>query len=31
MVRFFMKPDRRQMHLLPVDMMDWVPEDDIVT
>ncbi|MBF0159202.1 MAG: transposase, partial [Magnetococcales bacterium] len=29
MAGFFRKPDRKQMHLLPVDMMDWVPDDDI--
>ena len=27
---FFRAPDRRQRFLLPVDMMDWLPEDDIV-
>jgi transposase len=30
MAHFFRKPDRRQRFLLPVDMMDWLPEDDIV-
>ena len=30
MARFFREPDRRQRHLLPVDMMDWLPEGDIV-
>lgn len=29
MAGFFLEPDRRQMHLLPVDMLEWVPEDDI--
>ncbi|NGZ07395.1 MAG: transposase [Magnetococcales bacterium] len=29
MAGFFREPDRRQMHLLPVDMLEWVPEDDI--
>lgn len=29
MAHFFRKPDRRQRFLLPVDMMDWLPEDDI--
>jgi transposase len=27
---FFREPDRRQRFLLPVDMMDWLPEGDIV-
>jgi transposase len=27
---FFRVPDRRQRFRLPVDMMDWLPEDDIV-
>ena len=26
----FRAPDRRQRFLLPIDMMDWLPEDDIV-
>lgn len=30
MARFFREPDRRQRYLLPVDMMDWLPEGDIV-
>src|SRR5690349_675580 len=30
MAHFFREPDRRQRFLLPVDMMDWLPEDDIV-
>ena len=30
MAHFFRAPDRRQHLLLPVDMMDWLPEDDIV-
>src|SRR3954451_11282987 len=30
MARFFREPDRRQRHLLPVDMMDWLPAGDIV-
>lgn len=30
MAHFFRQPDRRQRFLLPVDMMDWLPEDDIV-
>ena len=30
MAHFFRAPDRRQRFLLPVDMMDWLPEDDIV-
>src|SRR3954467_3029252 len=29
MARFFREPDRRQRHLLPVDMMDWPPAGDI--
>ncbi|MBF0416704.1 MAG: transposase [Magnetococcales bacterium] len=29
MAGFFREPDRRQIHLLPVDMLEWVPEDDI--
>ncbi len=29
MARFFRAPDRRQRFLLPVDMMEWLPEDDI--
>ena len=28
--QFFREPDRRQRFLLPVDMMDWLPGDDIV-
>ena len=27
MAHFFRAPDRRQRFLLPVDMMDWLPED----
>lgn len=30
MPHFFRQPDRRQCFLLPVDMMDWLPEADIV-
>ncbi len=30
MAHFFREPDRRQRYLLPVDMMDWLPEGDIV-
>ena len=30
MATFFREPDRRQRYLLPVDMMDWLPEGDIV-
>ena len=30
MAHFFREPDRRQRFLLPVDMMDWLPSDDIV-
>jgi transposase len=30
MARFFRQPERRQPHLLPVDMMDWLPDGDIV-
>ena len=30
MAHFFRKPDRCQQFLLPVDMMDWLAEDDIV-
>src|SRR5918997_6655907 len=30
MAHFFRTPDRRQRFLLPVDMMEWLPEDDIV-
>jgi transposase len=30
MARFFREPDRRQRYLLPVDMMDWLPADDLV-
>jgi transposase len=30
MAHFFRQPDRRQRLLLPVDMMDWLPEGDIV-
>ncbi len=26
MAGFFREPDRRQMHLLPVDMLEWVGE-----
>jgi hypothetical protein len=27
MAHFFREADRRQRFLLPVDMMDWLPED----
>ena len=30
MAHFFRTPDRRQRFLLPVDMMEWLPEDDTV-
>ncbi len=30
MAHFLRKPDRRHRFLLPVDMMDWLPEGDIV-
>ena len=30
MATFFRKPDRRQRFLLPVDMLDWLPESDFV-
>lgn len=30
MANFFRHPDRRQRFLLPIDMMDWVPQDDMV-
>jgi hypothetical protein len=30
MAGFFRAPDRRQRYLLPVDMMEWLPSDDIV-
>jgi hypothetical protein len=30
MATFFRKPDRRQRFLLPVDMLDWLPETDLV-
>jgi transposase len=30
MAHFFREPDRRQRYLLPVDLMDWRPEGDIV-
>jgi len=30
MAHFFRRPDRRQRLLLPVDMKDWVPADDLV-
>lgn len=30
MAHFFREPNRRQRFLLPVDMMDWLPSDDIV-
>lgn len=30
MAHFFREPDRRQRFLLPVDMMDWLPEGDMV-
>lgn len=29
MANFFREPNRQQMHLLPVDMLEWVPDDDI--
>src|SRR4051794_1862928 len=30
MAHFFRAPDRRKRFLLPLDMMEWLPEDDIV-
>lgn len=30
MARDFRRPERRQAFLLPPDMQDWVPQDDIV-
>jgi transposase len=30
MATFFRKPDRRQRLLLPVDMLEWLPETDLV-
>jgi transposase len=30
MANFFRQPDRRQRFLLPIDMIDWLPKDDIV-
>src|SRR5512132_4407564 len=30
MANFFRHPARRQRFILPTDMMDWLPEDDIV-
>jgi hypothetical protein len=30
MARFFRSPNRKQLYLLPVDMLEWVPDDDIV-
>ncbi len=30
MAHFFREPDRRQRYLLPIDMMDWLPEGDLV-
>ena len=30
MAHFFRSPDRRRRFLLPVDMMEWLPDDDIV-
>ena len=30
MAHFFREPNRGQRFLLPVDMMDWLPPDDIV-
>src|SRR5215213_5494599 len=30
MAHFFRAPDRRQRFLLPLDMMEWLPEDDLV-
>src|SRR3982751_241323 len=30
MAHFFRTPDRRQRFLLPVDMMEWLPQDDII-
>ena len=30
MANFFRHPDRRQRFLLPIDMIDWLPKDDIV-
>jgi transposase len=30
MANFFRHPDRRQRFLVPIDMIDWLPENDIV-
>ncbi len=30
MAKFFREPNRRQLHLLPQDMMEWLPDDDMV-
>ncbi|CAK0752956.1 hypothetical protein CCP2SC5_1960002 [Azospirillaceae bacterium] len=30
MAKYYRKPDYRQLALLPVDMMDWLSENDIV-
>jgi len=30
MATFFRKPDRRQRLLLPIDMLEWLPETDLV-
>ena len=30
MAHFFRTPDRRRRVLLPVDMMEWLPEDDLI-
>ena len=30
MAHHFREPERRQKHLLPIDMMEWLPEGDIV-
>ena len=30
MARDFRRPERRQAFLLPPDMQDWLPQDDIV-
>ncbi len=30
MTRFFRSPNRKQIYLLPLDMLEWGPDDDIV-
>jgi len=30
MATFFRKPDRTQRLLLPIDMLEWLPETDLV-